>query len=171
MPGRIVRALGVGRGHTVCEVGAGSGYFVRRLGRAVGPRGRVYAIDVEPRLLSVLRDHVAKNGPRNVTPVLALEDDPLLPDRSCDRILVANTYHHFRDRVGYLRRLVRALRPGGRIANVDFDERSPMGPPPGMRVTRAEFLRDARRAGLRLVAEWTFLPYQYILVLGASRRG
>ena len=77
-----------------------------------------------------------------------------------------NTYHHFPDGPAFLRRLVRALRPGGRIANVDFHRReTPVGPPVEHRVAREAFVRDARRVGLRLAAERDFLPYQYFLIL------
>lgn len=169
-PGRVIAATGVRRGHVVCEVGGGSGYFTLRLARAVGPTGHVFAADPEPRLLEVLRERLAREKVRNVSPVLARPDDPLVPDGSCHRVLVVNTYHHFPDGVAMLRLLRRKLRRGGRIVNVDFHERElPVGPPPDHKVPRATVLRDARRAGLRLVREETFLPYQYLLVLAAAR--
>jgi len=148
------------------EIGAGVGYFTFRLARAVGPRGRVYAVDPEPRMLARLVGRLPRARARNVTPVLGRDEDPLLPAGACDLILVVNTYHHFPDGPAFLRRLVRALRPGGRIANVDFHRReTPVGPPVEHRVAREAFVRDARRAGLRLAAERDFLPYQYFLIL------
>ena len=174
-PDRVVRALGLRPGQAACDVGAGPGYFTLRLARAVGPRGRVYAVDPEPRMLEALGERLGRLRLRNVTPVLGRDDDPLVPDRSCDLVLVVNTYHHFPDGPAYLRRLVRVLRPGGRIVNVDFHRReTPVGPPIAHRVAREDFLRDARRAGLALRAELDFLPYQYGLVLvprGRASRG
>jgi ubiquinone/menaquinone biosynthesis C-methylase UbiE len=168
-PARLVRALGVRPGQTVAEIGAGSGYLVRRLARAVGSRGRIYAVDAEPRMLPVLLARLRRAGIANVTPVLGRDDDPLLPEGSCDLVLVVNTYHHFPGGPRYLGRLARVLRAGGRLVNVDFHRReTPVGPPVERRVARETFLRDAGRAGLRLVRELTFLPYQYCLVL---RRG
>lgn len=165
-PGRLVRALAVRRGQTVAEIGAGSGYLARRLAGAVGPRGRVYAVDAEPRMLPVLIERLRRARIANVTPVLGRDDEPLLPERSCDLVLVVNTYHHFPGGPRYLRGLRRLLRPGGRLVNVDFHRReTPVGPPVERRVAREAFLRDARRAGFRLVGEATFLPYQYCLVL------
>jgi ubiquinone/menaquinone biosynthesis C-methylase UbiE len=165
-PARLVRALGLRPGQTVAEIGAGSGYLVRRLARAVGPRGRVYAVDAEPRMLPVLLERLRRARITNVTPVLGRDDDPLLPDGACDLVLVVNTYHHFPGGSGYLRRLARLLRAGGRLVNVDFHRReTPVGPPVERRIAREAFLRDAGRAGLRLVREVTFLPYQYCLVL------
>jgi len=168
-PDEVVRALGLRPGQVACDVGAGPGYFSLRLARAVGEAGHVYAVDVEPRILSVLRDRVQSSNARNVTPVLSLPDDALLPAASCDLILIVDTYHHFPDGPAYLRRLSRALRPGGRIANVDFHKRElPVGPPPEHKVAREAFLADATAAGLRLAEEHTFLPYQYFVVLAPS---
>jgi ubiquinone/menaquinone biosynthesis C-methylase UbiE len=165
-PARLVRALGVRPGQTVAEIGAGSGYLVRRLARAVGPRGRVYAVDAEPRMLAVMIERLGRRGLGNVTPVLCRDEDPLLPARSCDLVLVLNTYHHFPGGPRYLRRLRRLLRPGGRVVNVDFHRReTPVGPPVERRIARETFLRHARQAGLRLLREVTFLPYQYCLIL------
>lgn len=165
-PARLIRDLGLRPGQAVAEIGAGSGYLVRRLARAVGPRGRVYAVDVEPRMLSVLLERLRRTRLGNVTPVLGRDDDPLLPDGAVDLVLVVNTYHHFPGGSRYLRRLARLLRPNGRLVNVDFHRReTPVGPPLERRIAREAFLRDARRAGLRLVREATFLPYQYCLVL------
>jgi ubiquinone/menaquinone biosynthesis C-methylase UbiE len=170
-PARLVQALGLRSGQTVAEIGSGSGYFVRRLARLVGPRGRVYAVDVEPRMLPILIERLRRGGIRNVTPVLGQDDDPRLPARSCDLVLVVNTYHHLRGGARYLRRLRRLLRPGGRLVNVDFHRReTPVGPPVERRVARETFLRDARRAGFRLVRAATFLPYQYCLVLAPLAR-
>src|SRR6267378_5705350 len=171
-PDEVVRALGLRPGQAACDVGAGPGYFSLRLARAVGEAGHVYAVDVEPRILAVLRERVRSSNARNVTPVLSLPDDALLPAASCDLILIVDTYHHFPDGPEYLRRLMRALRPGGRIANVDFHKRElPVGPPPEHKVAREAFLADAAAAGLRLVQEHTFLPYQYFVVLDPSESG
>lgn len=165
-PDEVVQALGVKQGMVVCDIGAGPGYFSLRLARAVGDSGGVFSVDVEPRILAVLRDRIEKAGARNVTPVLALPGDPLLPPASCDLILVINTYHHFPDGPAYLRRLARSLRPGGRVANIDFHKKDlPVGPPVAHKVAREDFLKQAEAAGLALAEEKTFLPYQYFLVL------
>ena len=171
-PDEVVRALGVSPGQTVGDVGAGPGDFSLRFARAVqGGHGRVFATDVEPRMLAALQKRLRASGLRNLTPVLGLEDDALLPEGSCDLVLIVDTYHHFPDGPTFLRRLAGALRPGGRIANIDFHERElPVGPPPAHKVPRARFLGDAKEAGLRLVAEHEFLPFQYFVVLEPSFR-
>lgn len=165
-PDQVVSALGLKPGQTACDVGAGPGYFSLRLARAVGKAGRVFAVDVKPVILDALRDRVGQTGLTNVTPVLALPHDPLIPPGSCDLILIVNTYHHFPDGPAYLRRLIAALKPGGRIANIDFQKRrTAIGPPPEQRLAREDFLKEAAAGGLRLVAEKHFLPYQYFLLL------
>ena len=91
---------------------------------------------------------------RNVIPALAFPDDPVFPARSCDRVLTVNAYHHFPDPPAYLRRAARALKPGGRLAIVDFHEKVP----------RDAVLESARAAGLRLLAEPRFLPQQHFSI-------
>jgi predicted methyltransferase len=168
-PSLLVRALGLRRGQIVAEVGSGPGYFTPRLARAVGPRGHVYAVDPEAAVLDVLRRRLSRAGVRNVTPVLSRDDDPLLPRGRCDAAVLINAYHHMHGRVAFLRRLVAELPRHARVVNIDWNEDSEFGPPPRRRVPRARFLRDARRAGLRLVADRSVLPHQYFLELRRAR--
>ena len=168
-PAVLVRALGLRRGQVVAEIGSGPGYFTPRLARAVGPSGHVYAVDPEAAVLDVLRRRVGRMGVRNVTPVLGRDDDPMLPRGRCDVAVLINCYHHMHGRVAFLRRLVAALPKNARVVNVDWDEKTEFGPPPKRRVPRARFLRDAKRAGLRLVADRPLLPHQYFLVLRRAR--
>jgi len=165
-PDEVVASLGLKPGDTACDVGAGPGYFTLRLARAVGSEGRVLAVDVEPRMVETLRDRLQAAKLTNVTPILSIPEDPLLPAGSCDVVLVVDTYHHFPDGLDYLRRLGRAVKRGGRIVNVDYQKReTPVGPPLDHRVAREDFLEVAGRAGLVLLEEKTLLPHQYFLVL------
>ena len=165
-PDEVLAALAIEGGQTVADVGAGPGYFTLRLARAVGPRGRVFAVEVVPEMVAVLRQRLDREGVSQVVPLLAREGDSLLPPASCDRILVADTFHHFPDGVAYLRHLTGALRRDGLVANVDFHRReTPVGPPLEHRVAREDFLAAADRAGLAVVGEPTFLPYQYLVLM------
>jgi len=167
-PERVLRVLGVRRGAVVADVGAGPGYFTTRLARAVGPRGRVYAIDPEPEVLKVLVKRL--DGTTNVTPVLSLDDDPLLPPASCDLAVFVNAYHHVANGPAFLRRLARCLKPGGRLAAIDWAYReTPVGPPLHRRIPPEKFERIGRGAGLVPVARHDFLPYQYFVVLRRAR--
>jgi SAM-dependent methyltransferase len=87
-------------------------------------------------------------------------------------VLVVNTYHFFPDRARYLKRLRQSLKPHGRVVNIDYHRRpTPIGPPLDHRVAREVFLKEAKAAGLALVGEQAFLPYQYFLVLQAKPGG
>jgi ubiquinone/menaquinone biosynthesis C-methylase UbiE len=165
-PDQVLDALALRPGQVVCDIGAGTGYFALRAAKRVGDKGRVFAVDVEPKILDVLRAKIEKTGVRNVTPVLAVAADPLLPPQACDLVLIVDAYHHFPDRPNYLARLAALLKPGGRLANVDWQKKkTDFGPEPEHRVAREDFLADAAKAGLRLVAEPKFLAHQYFLVL------
>jgi len=168
-PAALVRALGLRRGQVVAEVGSGPGYFTPRLARAVGPAGHVYAVDPEAAVLDVLRKRLKQARVRNVTPVLSRDDDPMLPAGRCDVALIVNAYHHMHGGAAFLRRLVSYLPRGARVINVDWNEDTEKGPPMRRRVPRTKFLRDARRAGLQLVADRAVLPHQYFLELRRAR--
>jgi ubiquinone/menaquinone biosynthesis C-methylase UbiE len=164
-PDEVVAALGLRAGGVACDVGAGPGYFALRMARAVGPTGRVHAIDAEPRMIELLRERAAAAGVTNVHPHLAAGGIPAVPE-PVDVVLVVNTFHHFADGPGTLRALAARLRPGGRLVNVDFHAGElPVGPPPDHKVSREAFLAAAAEAGLATVEERTFLPYQYLVAL------
>lgn len=167
-PAEVIAALHLGPADWVADVGSGPGYFALRLARAV-PAGVVFAVDVEPRQLDRLNEHISAQGLRNVVPVLAVGDDPRLPAGRFDVVLVVNTYHHFPDRPRYLRRLREALRPSGRLVIIDYHEGElPIGPPPEHKLPRAQVLEEVTKAGFLLVEEPSLLPYQYFLVFARA---
>jgi ubiquinone/menaquinone biosynthesis C-methylase UbiE len=164
-PDVVLATLGITQESVVGEVGTGTGYFALRLAKQAD---WLYAIDVEPQLLSLLRERAASAGVKNLTPVLGLPSDPLIPPASCDLILTVNTFHHVPEKAAYLRRLTRALRPGGRITIVDFHKRElPVGPPVDHKLAREECIDQIRAANLRVLAEHDLLPHQYFLVTAA----
>lgn len=164
-PAALVKALGVRAGMAVADLGAGTGYFSRHLSAAVGPDGTVFAVEPEPKLLAYLRDRAERERTANVVPVLASLDDPRLPPRSVDLVLVVDTFHHIDARIAYFRALQRALRRDGRVAIVDWHKRPlPVGPEPEHKLAREQVVDEMRAAGYALVAEPDVLPYQYVLV-------
>ncbi len=152
MPDEVLRALELAPEMVVGEIGAGTGYFTFRLARAAA---LVYASDADPRLVEVLRQRIAAAAVRNVVLALAFPDDPAFPASSCDRVVTVNAFHHFPDPPSYLRRVARALRPGGRLAVIDFHEKVP----------HDDVRQAALAAGLRLLAEPRFLPRQHFTIL------
>jgi ubiquinone/menaquinone biosynthesis C-methylase UbiE len=118
-PEEVVRALKLRPGDRVADIGAGEGYFLPYLSEAVGSRGRVFAVEVEPELAQSLEAELPDGG--NVEVVLGRYEDPELPDRSIDLVLIVNTYHHIEDRPAYFTRLMRDLSPSGRVAIIEPD--------------------------------------------------
>jgi len=118
---RVVEALEIAPGARVADLGAGSGYFTVHLARAVGPRGRVYAVDVDAEMNEYLKERLAEEGIENVEVVLGEYEDPLLPDGQIDLLFTSNTYHHIQERPAYFRRVKKDLAPGGRVAVIEYD--------------------------------------------------
>ena len=166
-PHQILDALGVAEASVVADVGAGSGWFTIRLARRVGPQGLVYAQDVQPEMLNAISRRVQREGLTNVRPVLGRGSDPRLPQATLDAVLMVDAYHEIEDRVTFLANVARAIKPQGRIGVIDFRlEGGGPGPDAEERVSPDVVVSDADRAGLRLAATETFLPYQYFLVFG-----
>ncbi len=164
-PDEVLKALALRPGEVVADIGAGSGYFTVRFARTVGDTGRVYAVDISPDMIRHLNHRLRDSGIRNVVTVLSDPDDPLLPDGSVDRFVIVDTWHHIEDQARYLALLKRMLKPGGQVVHLDFQKRDlPVGPPTGMKIAREDLVKQMEDAGFRLVAEHTFLPYQYFLV-------
>jgi ubiquinone/menaquinone biosynthesis C-methylase UbiE len=164
-PDRVIRALGIGEGQSVADIGAGSGYFALRLARQVGPKGHVRAVDISQDMLAYLEARARKAGLENIQTILAKPDDPMLPPGSVDLVFICDTWHHIEDRPRYLATLRTALKPGARVAVVDFHDRElPVGPPRSMKLSRETVVSEFANAGFRLAEERSFLPYQYFLV-------
>jgi SAM-dependent methyltransferase len=162
-PDRVIAVLALAPEMTVADVGAGTGYFTVRLARAV-PRGQVIATDIEPDMVRYLGERAAREHLSNVRAVLAGSADPNLAPASVDRILIVDVWHHIADRVGYATGLAKALRPGGRIAIVDFTLEATHGPPKHHRLRAEQIVADLRAAGLDASVDPTALPEQYIVV-------
>ena len=161
-PDDVIRALAVAPDALVADIGSGTGYFAVRLARAV-PRGHVYGADLEPDMVKYLAERGRREGLTNLTSIQAAPSDPRLP-QPVDLVLVVNTYHHIAERPAYFGRLRPSLRPGGRVAIIDFLPDAPAGPPRQSRIAAAVVKEEMGRAGYDLVTEQTFLPYQYFLI-------
>lgn len=120
LPDRVMDSLDIESGDTVADIGAGDGYFSFILADAVGPNGRVYAVEVENDLIEKLGKSVKEMGLTNVTVVKGDFDDPLLPDSAIDLIFLCHSYHHIENRSDYFDRLRKDLDKGGRVAVIDL---------------------------------------------------
>jgi arsenite methyltransferase len=171
-PAEVIEALKLKPGMALADLGSGSGYFTRRFIEAVTETGMVYAVDVEPEMLayakeSVIHMHTAYTAEF----ILAQPDNPKLPFESVDLLFVCNTIHHLEERSKYFRDLRSSLKPGARIAIIDFypDERSgDLGFPKRHLVARDTIVQEMAVAGYRLAREHSFLPRQYFLEFTAK---
>jgi arsenite methyltransferase len=161
---RVIQSLQIRPGDRVADIGSGSGYFVFPLAKAVGPDGKVYAVDVDPAMNDLVAERAKNERTVNVEVILAKPDDPILPPAGIDLIFSSNTYHHIDNRISYLANLRKYLRPNGRIAIVEFDRR---GWFQGMwqHYTPSEFIKkEMEQAGYSLQQEFNFLDRQSFLI-------
>jgi len=168
MPDRVIAALSLKPGQSVADIGAGTGYFSVRLAKSPSAP-TVYAADIEPSMVEYLRDRAAKEGLKNVVAVQAAADTPNLPE-PVDVVLIVDTYHHIGNREIYFRKLAKSLKPGGRVAIIDFKPDSPQGPPKEFRFPVEKFKAEMSKAGYRLSAQHEFLPRQNFLIFEVAKR-
>jgi 2-polyprenyl-3-methyl-5-hydroxy-6-metoxy-1,4-benzoquinol methylase len=163
-PDEVVAALKLKGNEVVADVGAGSGYFSFRLARAV-PEGRVVAGDVEPEMIRHIHHRAMTEGVTNLQAVLVKPDDPQIPN-GADWIFICDVLHHVPDRPAWLRRMAEKMKPGARVALIEFKEGElPAGPPPAAKIPKADLIELMKGAGLVADREITdLLPYQVFLV-------
>lgn len=164
-PQKVMAALALKPGERVADLGSGPGYFTLRFARAVGPSGKVYAIDISPGMLDYLEKQAQADHLLNIQTVLAKPHNPRLAPASVDIIFICDTLHHIPDRTTYYPLLLRALKPGAHLVDIDFYKRSlPVGPPVHMKIPKSQVIREAEAAGFHLIRQYDFLKYQYFLV-------
>ena len=161
-PHEVIRALALKPDAIVADIGSGTGYFSARFANMV-PKGRVYGVDTEPDMVKYLAERAKREGIKNITAVAGKPDDPRLPEKT-DLVIMVDVYHHVENREVYFRKLANSLKPGGRIAIIDFRMDSKDGPPKSARIAPDRVKAELNRAGYRLVQEHAFLPNQYFLV-------
>ncbi len=167
-PHEVIQALGLAPDSVVADIGSGTGYFSARLAHFV-PEGRVYGVDTEPDMVKYLAERAKREGLGNLTSITGAPDDPRLPVKA-DLILMVDVFHHIADREKYLRKLRNSLKPGGRIAIIDFNQKSAMGPPASERVSAQRVKSEFRNAGFALLKQPAFLPDQYFLIFQPAAR-
>lgn len=167
-PKAVVQALAIEPGNRVVDLGAGGGYFTWFLANAVGPEGLVYAVDINDTGLAMIRKEALERGVTNIQLVKAQPRDSKLTD-PVDLIFTCNTYHHMDDRPDYFASLVPYLRPGGRIAIIDFN---PTGWAWlfGHSTSKERVRAELEAAGYRLIQEHDFLPKQHFQVFAPPIR-
>lgn len=161
-PHEVIQALALEPDAVIADLGSGTGYFAVRLANMV-PKGRVYGVDTEPDMVRYLAERAKREKRSNIVALAGAPDDPRLPEKA-DLILLVDVYHHIDERQRYFRNLRASLKPGGRIAVIDFRMDSPNGPPKAARIAPQRVIDELEAAGYRLARQHDFLPNQYFLV-------
>ena len=161
----LLRELGLRPGMNVADVGAGTGYYARRMAPLVGPMGTVFAVDVQPEMIRMLDDLAKKAGLANIKPVLGAVDNVRLPEASIDLAIMVDVYHELEYPFEVMESLVRALRPGGRVVFVEYraeDARVPIKPVHKM--SEAQVRKEAGQHALVHERTAGTLPWQHMVV-------
>jgi ubiquinone/menaquinone biosynthesis C-methylase UbiE len=167
-PDQVMDALHLGEGSVVADLGAGGGWFTIRLARRVGPNGTVWAEDIQRLMLEAIERRVQREGITNVQTVLGTKDDPrIVPPGSVDAVLIVDAFHEMDAPVVLLRNVAKLLAPNGLVGIIDYRQgQGGPGPDPEDRVAPNVIVDAANQAGLKLVGQDNFLPYQYFLRFG-----
>ncbi|MCA1643502.1 MAG: class I SAM-dependent methyltransferase [Acidobacteria bacterium] len=164
---RVMDLLKIKEGSGVADIGAGSGWFTVRAARRVGSTGAVYAVDINRDYLNYIEERAQKEGLPQVRAILGKEDDPLLPARSADAVLILKTYHEIAEPVRLMRNLRAALREGATVGIIDRNGR---GDDHGL--DQSVVVKEVERAGYRLVESYDFVKpdgMDYFLIFSVSR--
>jgi len=164
-PDRALDEIGIAKGSTVADIGAGSGAITWRLSKRVGPAGKVYANDIQPRMLELLSQNMMQRKIANVETVLGTADDPKLPPSSVDLELMIDVYHEFSHPQEMLRHLRESLKPDGRMVLLEYRGEDPSIPIlPAHKMTVAMVKAEVEPEGFRLDKTIQALPRQHILI-------
>lgn len=163
-PGKLVDALDLRPGQTVCDLGCGNGFYTLRLAAEVAPTGEVYAVDIQSEMLRMLADRAEARQVRNVRPVLGEGSDPKLPAGAMDLVLMVDVYHEIAEPQAMLRAVRQSLKPTGRVALVEFRAEDPAVPiKPLHKMTQQQCLKEFTANGYKLVGQYDRLPWQHVL--------
>ncbi len=164
-PAKLVEALELKPGMLVADVGAGTGYFAFRMAPKVGEAGRVLGVDIQPEMLEKLKAKAAALGVKNVEGVLGEEQDPKLPEGRVDLVLMVDVYHEFSHPYEMMTAIRKALKPGGRVALVEYRKEDPAVPIKEVhKMSEAQARKEMAAAGLDWVKTVGVLPRQHILI-------
>jgi predicted methyltransferase len=170
-PEVVLAAMELRQGMTVAEIGAGTGFFSRRLAKAIGPQGKVLAVDIQPEMLDLLKTYAAKEGITNIVPILGTETDPKLSVQGVDRILLVDVYHEFQKPEPMLAHIRESLAPGGTVTLVEYRLEGETASHINIRhrMSVEQVLAEWNAAGFELVNRLETLPSQHLFLFSARR--
>lgn len=162
----MIRLLELKAGEVVADLGSGTGYITRQLARAVGPEGRVHAVEIQPEMLAMMQGRLRSEGIENVVSTLGTLTDPRLPESSVDLVVMVDVYHEFSHPYEMLGAITKALKPGGRVVFVEFKGENSWVPIlPLHKMTEAQVKKEAAvHPELAWVTTHRKLPWQHVVV-------
>ncbi len=161
----LVPQLQLAPGMTVADIGAGTGYFARRIAPVVCANGKVFAVDVQPQMARLLQALSKQPGMSTIEPVQGAPDDVKLPPASIDVAVIVDVYHELEYPYEVMQSLVRALKPGGRVVFVEYRAEDPKVPiQPLHKMSEAQIRREAAVHALQWERTVDVLPWQHIVV-------
>ena len=161
----VLAALDIKPGMVIADIGAGTGYYARRMGRRTGSRGLVYAVEVQPAMMALLEKNLARHHATSVKTVLGTATDPRLPAASLDLAVMVDVYHEFEYPYEMLAAIVRALKPDGRVVFVEFRANDPAVPiKPLHTMTEEQVRKEAAVHGLEWVKTVHSPPWQHVII-------
>lgn len=164
-PATLIKALGLKPGDKVADIGCGSGYFTRRLAKEIGPDGTVYAVDIQPEMLTILDVKMAEAGVANYKPVLGTISDPKLPAETIDLVLFVDVYHEFSHPFEMMDNICKSLKKGGRVVWVEYRKEDPAVAIKLLhKMSEAQVKKEASVHPLEYVETIGVLPRQHIVV-------
>lgn len=166
---RMREELGLKPGMTVCDLGSGNGYHTLPIAERVGPEGKVYAVDIQPEMLDLLRERAEGRRLGNIECIVNTPQDPKIPAGTCDLILLVDVYHEFSHPAEMLAGIRKALKPDGLLVLVEFraeDETVPIKPEHKM--SKAQILKELGLNGFKLAREFDGLPWQHLMFFGKA---
>lgn len=164
-PQQTLAALEIEAGQTVADLGAGSGYYSFRVAPLVGARGRVLAIDVEPRMLKIIAERARRDGIENITTILSTPSDPNLEPNSIDLLFMVDVYHELEYPLEVMIKVREALKPGGRVALIEYRAEDPaVMIKPVHKMTQRQIIKELTAAGFRHLKTVRSLPLQHLVL-------
>lgn len=149
----------------VADIGAGSGYFTRRIARRIGANGIVYAVDIQPEMLKILKANMESRGLTNYRLVQGTEKNPKLADGSLDLAILVDVYHEFAFPHEMMTAIRKALKPGGRVVLVEYRGEDKWVPiKPLHKMTQSQVRKEAAAQGFKWIETLDVLPRQHILI-------
>ena len=164
-PKKLLDALPIKPGQTVCDMGCGNGFYALRLARRVGERGTVFAVDIQQEMLDGLIQRAERQAIHNIRPIRGSQIDPRLPAGKIDLVLMIDVYHEFSHPERMLKAIRRSLKPSGRIVLVEFRAEDPKVPiKPLHKMSKQQILKEIVPNGFRLDQQFDGLPWPHVMV-------